>query len=79
MDDWRLCLDCLYGSSLYLGHGGCDSNIHGNGAVSCRHGYGYVYRYPMDMDTAIQYFIEKSDMWIRFIIFFKNKMNTMPQ
>jgi hypothetical protein len=33
----------------------------------------------MDMDTAIQYFIEKSDMWIRFIIFFKNKMNTMPQ
>ena len=26
-DDWRLCVHSLYGSSLYLGHGGCDSNI----------------------------------------------------
>ena len=27
VDDWRLCVHSLYGSSLYLGHGGCDSNI----------------------------------------------------
>ena len=32
MDDWRLCLYYLYGSSIYLGYGGCDSNIHGKRA-----------------------------------------------
>lgn len=32
MDDWRLCLHCLHGSSIYLGHGCCDSNIHGKRA-----------------------------------------------
>jgi hypothetical protein len=31
-----------------------------------RHGYGYVYRYPVDTDMVIWYFIEKPDTWIRF-------------
>jgi hypothetical protein len=36
--------------------------------VPIRHGYGYVYRYPADTDTAIRHFMKKPDTWIRFII-----------
>jgi hypothetical protein len=39
--------------------------------IAVQHGYGYVYRYPVDMDMAIRHFIEKPDTWIRFNIFSK--------
>jgi hypothetical protein len=41
-----------------------------------QHGYGYVYRYPVDMDTLIYHFLKQFDMWIHLNIFLKNIVHT---
>jgi pentatricopeptide repeat protein len=40
-------------------------------AEAIRHGYGYVYQYPTDMDTVIRHFAKQHDTRIR-LLFFKN-------
>jgi hypothetical protein len=35
-----------------------------------RQQHGYVYRYPVDIDTSIHHFLKQSDMWMRLYIIF---------
>jgi hypothetical protein len=39
-----------------------------------RHGYGYLYKYPVDTDIVIRHFMKKSDTWICFNIYLKIKL-----